>query len=1462
MANSQYELRLVGKLDTSQINKQIAEAEKSSKVTIKYNIAGEPVKAIQNIQDGLYNSRTIVSTLNSATGEWNHALVTVSNNQKRIKDEENQILKIKKQQQTAIQKNTNKIDEYSQKINTIKLQEKDRLDLQNKLNAIKAMDTSTAENIQKQSLALKKFNLELQQASKNSMTLKEQFSNALSKFAMWSAVSVIFFRVIQAVQDMINEVRELDYSLVELQKVTDLEGDSLKNFTQEAFKLGEQVGRTGKEVIDATTIFARSGYTVKEALDLSEVALIMTNVGDGIGDVEEAATSLISVLKAYNIETKDAMYVTDLLNQVSNTSAINFEDLTEGIKRTGAVYAQSGTSIEELAGLLTGTNEIMQNIEKSSSGLVTISQRLRGITELSDDGYVGLSKLSEEFEKVAGIKIYDQEGQLRDTYDILKDMAEVFPTLNENQRQYLSELAAGKRQVNVLESLLTNWESVEEAVKNASNATGSATLENEKFLNSIQGKLNQLKSEWQKFAADTISSDFVKSIVDLGTNILKLTNSLGGIPPILMNILSIMFIIKSQTIGEKIALLITHLKNLNIGLTNTNTNTIAASTSTMAYGKHAAATAVELTGLQAAISSLAVSLGVITAGISVALLATNKIKSNMEKTIANSAKLSEEYSKQADDLNILAKSYENMAFRTNLTKNETESLADTIDELSKKYNISKENLEGDVEARKKAIKEIRKEKIERMELAAASAVGSIKSTVDLSTFGWEYNMSGFQEGLGGALAEIVTLGEYSNSLGITGNTMSELISNMEKYIVVQSEKTNLTKQEQKQLEAVKKDYATMASDLETARNAYQLYLDKLKAGGDITDDTAKALINLGLATSNDIVILRKMNEYEDDLTESSQKLGITESEVQEMIAKAREDGLEGFVDWWENYKDIQEKIKAGEYSVADSFFKSSANANEYATTISNLDSAMQDLVSIESDINDYGSIQANTLTDLINNHADWLQYLEIENGELIISAANLQVINQLEREMAASKVASTMAEKAGASKELAAAYADIAKTGASAAAIEKLVSGLQDGGMSADEAIAEANKIQSVVNKILTTEYTMPKYSGKTSKKSSSSSKSKTDTWKEEFEKQYSLLKHSLNMNEITEKEYTDRLEILYKKYFSDKTKYLDEYNKYEEEVYKNRKKLIEEEIDSMEEVLKKQRELAENKYNNAIKVATSAIDDKIESLKKEKEALEQTNDEEERAIELAKLQEELERAKTQKTVRTFYADRGWVWETDAQAIQSAQDALDEFQKETIAKEQESAIDAQIDELQKLKEGWSDIASNYELQQNRIQAALEFGNNFEENVLNQRLDYLKQFVSEYNSIMDKLSIDEQNLVNYAASVGIDISGKYASGTVSARGGISLVGEKGAELRVLNKGDGIIPAQLTQNLMKWGNFDPVNYFREMINTRLTPALANEGVSSSTIYNFSNLTINSDANNLDSLIRDIQIKSKNR
>ena len=163
-------------------------------------------------------------------------------------------------------------------------------------------------------------------------------------------------------------MRELDTALTELSRVSNLSGNELTRFADRAFEAGKAIGRTGKEVVEATSEFRRAGFEMEQAFDLAQNALILTNIGDGINDVREASSSLIAILKGFKKEASDTTHIVDALNEVSNTYALNVSNLTEIMKRTSGTIAQTGTSFEELIGLATAGFESLRNAEMVASG--------------------------------------------------------------------------------------------------------------------------------------------------------------------------------------------------------------------------------------------------------------------------------------------------------------------------------------------------------------------------------------------------------------------------------------------------------------------------------------------------------------------------------------------------------------------------------------------------------------------------------------------------------------------------------------------------------------------------------------------------------------------------------------------------------------------------------------------------------------------------------------------------------------------------------------------------------------------------------------------------------------------------------------------------------------------------------------------------------------------------------------
>ena len=96
----------------------------------------------------------------------------------------------------------------------------------------------------------------------------------------------------------------------------------------------------------------------------------------------------------------------------------------------------------------------------------------------------------------------------------------------------------------------------------------------------------------------------------------------------------------------------------------------------------------------------------------------------------------------------------------------------------------------------------------------------------------------------------------------------------------------------------------------------------------------------------------------------------------------------------------------------------------------------------------------------------------------------------------------------------------------------------------------------------------------------------------------------------------------------------------------------------------------------------------------------------------------------------------------------------------------------------------------------------------------------------------KSDISKGYLLNLASEMHKAGYKGYASGTRNADSGLSLVGENGPELRVLNHGDGILPSGITDNLWRWGSMTP----RDMLSS-----LAQKAQSWAQTLNISNVTL---------------------
>lgn len=401
-------------------------------------------------------------------------------------------------------------------------------------------------------------------AGENTKTLSDRVGGLAGKFTSWLTISQIIMRAYQALQQMVTAVIDVDTAMTELRKVTDETEATYSRFLNTAISRAKELGATVSDTVTATADFARLGYNIDEASELADAAIVYKNVGDGIEDISEASESIISTMQAFGIAAEDSMLVVDKFNEVGNNFAISSRGVGEALLRSASALAAGNNTLDESIALVTTANTIVQNPEAVGTTMKTISMYLRAAkTEAEEAGEStegmanSVSELRSEILALTGNKVDIQvdEDTFKSTYQIIKEISQVWDELTDVSQANILEMLGGKRNSNVVAALIENFDIAESVVEDSANAAGSALAENEKYLDSINGKIAEFKATFQEFSVSLIDSDFVKGVVEFGTGLLNVLNILtqlidkvGGLNTVLAVTVGIIATVKMNSI--------------------------------------------------------------------------------------------------------------------------------------------------------------------------------------------------------------------------------------------------------------------------------------------------------------------------------------------------------------------------------------------------------------------------------------------------------------------------------------------------------------------------------------------------------------------------------------------------------------------------------------------------------------------------------------------------------------------------------------------------------------------------------------------------------------------------------------------------------------------------------------------------------------------------------------------------
>ena len=328
-----------------------------------------------------------------------------------------------------------------------------------------------------------------------------------------------------AISKSLSTIKNADKELAELNKVMDNTVATSERLKQSAVGIGKAFGQSIPEVLAAFKIFAQQGLNVDKIESRAKAVAMAANVTTL--SQQEAAEVLTAGLKVFSKDIKTPIRMLDSFANVESKNAVTAGDMAQALRRVGSTAESVGVNFHELNAIVTTIQE------RTRRGGAEVGTSLRFIFRKI------FSKSSLNLMDQLGIKTRDSTGELRRAFDVIKDVAGIFPNLSRQQKLQVATTIAGTRRFNSFLALMEGFPKVGTVVEQSTNSQGVAMEKQSRIMSSVNKQMDKTVASFEAFSmsiGEGLIGPFkallkvMQAILDVGTKIssLKLFGKEGG----------------------------------------------------------------------------------------------------------------------------------------------------------------------------------------------------------------------------------------------------------------------------------------------------------------------------------------------------------------------------------------------------------------------------------------------------------------------------------------------------------------------------------------------------------------------------------------------------------------------------------------------------------------------------------------------------------------------------------------------------------------------------------------------------------------------------------------------------------------------------------------------------------------------------------------------------------------------
>lgn len=1134
-------------------------------------------------------------------------------------------------------------------------------------------------------------------------------------------------------------------------------------------------------MVASASEFRKNSFNDQDSATLAKVAALYQNVADGAVSASDSASFIISQMKAFGIEAENSIDIINAVNAVSNNFAVSSTDISSALTKTSSAMSVLGNDFQSTIGLVTAGTEIMTGqAGKVARGLRTIGNNFASAAKEADSIEYSVGGVTKSLDL-----LNEKTGDIKSTFEIFSDLKDDWDSMTNAEKQALAITYAGQTQFEVFAAVMNNFQTALDATTTAFNSAGSAMQENEKYMDSVEAKENKLKAEFEDFSNRVLSKELVTGFLDAGTAMLDFANNDVGaaitrVTGLTAGITGLIGI--AGTLIGKISEMRAGLSAAGAGNTIVSILTSPKTLLIIAGVVAAIAAVVEVVRtLKQAYDDAHPSFEQMNDDLSAT---QDEIKGVKDQIEGYRQKLLE-----LNDVDISERGQDWINERTELETNK--QVAEAYLEVLRQIEAAQtgaiagaENyvtgytgkyigdFEGDsvglvasgqYDLTKQQVAALNAEYATQQEAVMSIAI-ALKDYID----GWE-DLEGLSPD---EMTEKLT--EKLNRLGIVIETNTETVEESFTTMSDLADKASdgfdkLTKSEQEQANRYLTDYQSLVSGWMNNQNVLtnaqkeqlQTYIDlQVAANGyaessnNVVDRIAQVANSMGISAAEAAQLLITTGELDSANKMATQNLVL----LSNGLYAAKDKCIQLKDGTWQLKEAVDDLGGAAEDTgetmgkvLTDSLFDVNGNLTETAKTALTTNSALRDLAVAEleaqqqaatanyqnliSEISQIGSqaiisgqalaqmlAMANIGTGTYQDERDLKRtfaYKFKKSADANPEEYNRWLTNYISQTASSNyeRQMEELSKKMGQIQSVGGGGSSKTKSAAEKAAEEAAAAAKQAWENQKQKELWELEQQEKAIQaKVDSAKAEVDDYQNQLTA-ISKAQKEQTEAIKKELEAQLKVIQSQKDALESQK----DALDVR-----ADDLDRLIDYNQ----------EYADKQIENLE------------KEKDAIQETIDAINEKYD---KQIEALETTNKELDKEIEREKLLKALADARAKKTL--VFKNGRFTYEQDIEAVSKAQADLDKFDREQqiekekelieenrknelqYSKDEQAALDAEIERWKKYKDGWANLVSDYNYQQNALLASQKYGLNLENQTWTQRLNNVNRFAKDYANIV-------------------------------------------------------------------------------------------------------------------------------